>query len=267
MPIKDRKTGVQMDKESIVVLKQLFKAGELTEGLIANLKKDERKGVQSLIKSYENQKQKEKALAEKFVEMCHYEQKGRANGSEYIAGIDEAGRGPLAGPVVAAAVILPSDFRLHGLNDSKQLNEPTRWKFCSIIKESAISYGISIISCQKVDEINIFEATKLAMRDAIKQLEPKPDHVLIDAVKLNGLPCTQEAITQGDAKSISIAAASVLAKVTRDALMQEIHNEYPVYDFASNMGYGTKHHMETLKKHGASPYHRRSFSPVRNVSQ
>lgn len=256
-----------MDIKSIAILKQLFKAGEVNEELIATLKMDERKGVQSLIRSYENQKRKEKALEEKFMEMCHYEQTGHANGYQYIAGIDEAGRGPLAGPVVAAAVILPTDFVLLGLDDSKKVNEPTRRKFFSIIKERAISYGISIISSQKIDEINIFEATKLAMRDALMQLEPKPDHALIDAIKLDGLPCTHEAIIQGDAKSISIAAASILAKVTRDMLMKDIHNEYPAYDFASNMGYGTKHHMETLVKKGASPYHRRSFAPVRNVVQ
>lgn len=256
-----------MDKKSIAVLKELFKAGELNEALIANLKRDERKGVQSLIKSYEKQLLKEKVLAEKFIEMSQYEQKCFANGSQYIAGIDEAGRGPLAGPVVAAAVILPAGFKLLGLDDSKQLNEATRNKFFSLIKEQAVSYGISIIDSQKIDEINIYEATKLAMRSAINQLNPKPDHVLIDAVDLNGLPCTHEAITKGDMKSISIAAASILAKVTRDRIMKKIHNEYPVYDFASNMGYGTKHHMNTLTKNGASPYHRKSFAPVRGVVQ
>lgn len=256
-----------MGRRSIAVLKALFKAGELNEGLIANLKQDERKGVQSLIKSYENKILKEKALAEKFIEMSHYEQKGFANGYQLIAGIDEAGRGPLAGPVVAAAVILPPDFMLLGIDDSKRLTEAARNKFFSIIKEQAITYGISIIGSQRIDEINIYEATKLAMQGAIHQLNPKPDHALIDAVNLNGLPCTHEAITKGDMKSISIAAASILAKVTRDNIMEEIHHEYPVYDFASNMGYGTKHHMHTLVEKGASPYHRKSFAPVKDVVQ
>ena len=254
-----------MDKKSIAVLKELFKAGELNEALIADLRQDERKGVQNLIKSYENQILKEKALEDKFTKMCRFEQKGYADGHQYIAGMDEAGRGPLAGPVVAAAVILSSNFKLLGLDDSKQLNEATREKFFFIIKDQAISYGISIIDSEQIDQINIFEATKLAMRSAIDQLNPKPDHILIDAVNLNGLPCTHEAITKGDTKSVSIAAASVLAKVTRDKLMQEMHHEYPMYDFASNMGYGTKNHMTALEVNGASPYHRRSFAPVKKV--
>ncbi|PAV29983.1 ribonuclease HII [Virgibacillus profundi] len=254
-----------MMKKSITDLKQLFKAGEISEELILNLKLDERKGVQQLIKAYEKQKLKEEALEKQFVDMCFYEERSYQNGCQYIAGIDEAGRGPLAGPVVAAAVILPRDFILLGLNDSKQINEATRNKFYTIIKEKAVSYGVSIISNHKIDEINIFEATKLAMHEAINQLQPKPDHVLIDAVDLKGLSCTSEAIIKGDAKSISIAAASILAKVTRDTLMKDLHKEYPIYDFGSNMGYGTKRHMDNLLKYGASPYHRTSFAPVRNL--
>ncbi|MFD1038004.1 ribonuclease HII [Virgibacillus byunsanensis] len=254
-----------MEHKSIAILKQLFQEDEINEDLLVDLKNDERKGVQALIKSYENKKLKEKAQENNYLEMSRYEQRNYANGCKYVAGMDEAGRGPLAGPVVAAAVILPRDFKLLGLNDSKQLNETTRNRFFTIIKEQAISYGISIINSQKIDQINIYEATKLAMRNAISQLDPAPNHILIDAVNLGGLPCTSEAIIKGDSKSISIAAASILAKVTRDNLMREIHSEYPIYNFASNMGYGTKHHMETLLEHGASPYHRRSYAPVRNI--
>lgn len=255
-----------MDKKSVAVLKQLFKSGELNEELISDLKTDDRKGVQDLIKSYEKQKRKEEIAEKNYMEMIRFEQQGYADGYEYIAGIDEAGRGPLAGPVVAAAVILPRDFKLLGLNDSKQLNEATRNHFFSIIKEQAISYGVSIIGSPKIDQINIFEATKVAMHDAINQLSPKPNHILIDAVNLKGLPCTSESITKGDSKSVSIAAASILAKVSRDRIMKKIHTEYPVYGFESNMGYGTKHHIDNLMAHGASPYHRRSFSPVRNAA-
>ncbi|MFC4023169.1 ribonuclease HII [Oceanobacillus longus] len=254
-----------MEKQSIAVIKKLMKNGELSEAAITELKMDERKGVQSLVNSYEKQKMKDKHLEANYYTMTSFERVAFSKGSNYIAGIDEAGRGPLAGPVVAAAVILPADFKLLGLNDSKQLNERTRDKFFAIIKEQAVSYGISIIGNKKIDDINIFEATKLAMREAFDQLTPVPDHLLLDAVKLDQLPCTSESLIKGDSKSVTIAAASILAKVTRDNLMKEIHKEYPVYDFASNMGYGTKHHMEKLQQAGASPYHRRSYAPVRDV--
>ncbi|MFD1360321.1 ribonuclease HII [Lentibacillus salinarum] len=257
-----------MQQHSIAVLKQLFAADKLDETYINELKLDERKGVQRLIERYEQQKLKEKALEADFVRMSRHEQAHYANGCHYIAGMDEAGRGPLAGPVVAAAVILPRDFKLLGLNDSKQLNEVTRDEYFAIIKNEALSYGISIIDNQKIDRINIYEATKLAMHDAIYQLDPVPDHILIDAVSLDQLPCTSEAITKGDQKSISIAAASILAKVTRDHFMKEIDEAYPWYGFKSNMGYGTKQHLDMLTERGISPYHRKTFAPVRNaVSQ
>ncbi|MDO6449657.1 ribonuclease HII [Oceanobacillus profundus] len=253
-----------MKKQSITVIRQQIKNNEVTDEMIQELKADERKGVQQLLKSYEKQKAKEKQLADQFVEMSHYEQVAYSKGCQYIAGVDEAGRGPLAGPVVAAAVILPVDFTLYGLNDSKQLNQATRDYFFTKIREQAVSYGVAIIDNRTIDEMNIFEATKLAMRQAINQLKPSPDHVLIDAVELRDLPYSTESLIKGDAKSISIAAASILAKVTRDNLMREMHEEYPDYNFMSNMGYGTKHHLEKLREIGASPYHRRSYAPVRN---
>jgi len=240
---------------------------KLNEKEIAILKKDKRKGVKLLIQSFEKKKQKEIELEEQFLKMCNYENRGYANGCQFIAGTDEAGRGPLAGPVVAAAVILPSNFKLLGLNDSKQLNEKTRNDFFTIIRQEAVSYGISAISSQQIDKINIYEAAKLAMRDALNQLRPAPHHVLIDAVNLTDLPCPSESIIKGDEKSISIAAASILAKVTRDKMMQQIHNEYPAYDFKSNMGYGTKHHLQSINDHGISPYHRKSFAPIRDLVQ
>lgn len=254
-----------MKKQSVKELKQLFANEEINEDLIEVLRSDERKGVQDLLKKHERKKQQQQQLEEKFNKMMWYEQKEYMNGSRYIAGIDEAGRGPLAGPVVAAAVILPDDFKLLGINDSKQLNEAARETFFETIKEQAISYGISVIGNEKIDEVNIFEATKVAMHNALKQLEIEPHHVLIDAVHLRGLPCTSEVITKADQKSVTVAAASILAKVTRDRLMKEIHSTYPWYDFMSNMGYGTKHHMTMLMEHGATPYHRRSFAPVRDA--
>ncbi|QKY71599.1 ribonuclease HII [Lentibacillus sp. CBA3610] len=251
-----------MEKQSITVLKQLFEADKLNETYINELKSDKRKGVQQLIERYERKKLNEKALEENFIRMCRHEQRNYSDDCHYIAGVDEAGRGPLAGPVVAAAVILPRDFKLLGLNDSKQLNEATRDEYFSIIKNEAVSCGISIIDNLKIDQVNIYEATKLAMYDAVNQLDPSPDHVLIDAVSLDQLPCTSEAITKGDQESISIAAASILAKVTRDNLMKSLHKEYPAYGFASNMGYGTKQHLDILKEQGITPYHRKSFAPV-----
>ncbi|WP_404452600.1 ribonuclease HII [Virgibacillus necropolis] len=253
-----------MKTKSIAEIKQLIDHDNLSDAEISKLQQDTRKGVQKLWKIYEQRLQKMKDLECQFLEMSQYEHKNYTKGCNYIAGIDEAGRGPLAGPVVAASVILPRDFKLLGLDDSKQLNERKRNEFFSIIKEQAISYGISIISNQKIDQVNIYEATKLAMHDALSQLEPSPDHVLIDAVPLKQLPCTSESITKGDQKSITIAAASILAKVTRDTIMKKIHNDFPFYDFASNMGYGTKHHMDAIQQHGVTPFHRRSFSPVRS---
>ncbi|AIF43775.1 ribonuclease HII [Virgibacillus sp. SK37] len=254
-----------MEKQSIKELRSLFDTGEISEELILTLKKDERKGVQQLLNRFENKKRKEKELEEAFLKMCTYENKCYEEGFKLIAGVDEAGRGPLAGPVVAAAVILPQEFKLPGLNDSKQLTESQRDSFYSIITEKAISYGISIINSEQIDAINIFEATKSAMNKAINQLQPSADYVLIDAVELKGLSCPSKPLIKGDTKSISIAAASVLAKVTRDRIMKEIHREYPVYKFATNMGYGTKEHLASIGEFGITPHHRRSFAPIKDL--
>lgn len=254
-----------MREKSIAVIRQLFTDGKITEETLEGLKLDERKGVQTLLARHEKIKLKQQKLIEKFEEMMRFENEAKAQGYEFIAGVDEAGRGPLAGPVVSAAVILPHDFTLVGLNDSKQLSEEQRNTFFDIIKENAISFSISMVSNEAIDKMNILEATKLSMRQAIDNLKQQPDHVLIDAVALPNLPCTSQAIIKGDARSVSIAAASILAKVARDRFMKEIHNEYPMYDFDSNMGYGTKKHMDSLLEYGATPYHRKSFAPVRNV--
>ncbi|MUV39981.1 Ribonuclease H [Lentibacillus sp. JNUCC-1] len=168
--------------------------------------------------------------------------------------------------MVAAAVILPKDFRLIGLNDSKQLSASKREAFYQSIIQNATSYGISAVSNEKIDQINIYEATKLAMTQAIAKLDPQPDCVLLDAVALDNLPCPSEALVKGDCKSVSIAAASILAKVTRDRIMQQLHTEYPDYQFEQNMGYGTKHHLDALREKGSSPYHRKTFSPVNHIS-
>ncbi|MGM8364156.1 ribonuclease HII [Virgibacillus sp. W0181] len=254
-----------MEHKSIAQVKELFETSEITEEMLNTLSSDKRKGVQQLVRTY-LKKQRARQEAEKmFVSMTRYEQSGYAQNYELIAGVDEAGRGPLAGPVVAAAVILPSDFKLIGLTDSKLLKHSERVTFYKQIKQRAISYGISLVSNEKIDELNILQATKHAMYHALKQLHPQPDYVLLDAIQLEKLQYPSKSIIKGDQKSISIAAASILAKVTRDQLMNKIGKEYPQYQFSSNMGYGTKQHIDMLKKHGATPYHRRSFAPVRDA--
>ena len=181
-----------------------------------------------------------------------------------IAGVDEVGRGPLVGPVVTAAVILPPDFYDERINDSKKLSEKKRELLYSVIYENAISIGIGISSNEVIDEINILEATKKAMKEAINNLTVKPEHVLIDAVKLDiDIPSTS--IIKGDAKSQSIAAASIIAKVTRDRMMVELDKKHPEYDFKNNKGYGTKKHIEAIYKYGVLPEHRKTFAPISEI--
>ena len=176
-----------------------------------------------------------------------------------VCGIDEAGRGPLAGPVVAAAVILPKDAEILYLNDSKKLTEKRREALFEEVKEKAISYGIGIVSPEVIDEINILQATYQAMRDAISQLDPMPEVLLNDAVTIPGVTIPQVPIIKGDAKSVSIAAASILAKVTRDRMMIQYDEIYPEYGFAGHKGYGTAVHINAIKEHGPCPIHRRTF--------
>lgn len=195
------------------------------------------------------------------VDLYKYERELYDKGCKYIGGVDEVGRGPLIGSVVAACVILPSDFALDGLTDSKKLSEKKRDEFYKVICNKAISIGIGIVDEKVIDEVNIYEATKIAMKKAISDTDIKPSHVLIDAMPLDiDIPTTS--IIKGDAKSISIAAASVIAKVTRDRMMYDLDKVYPMYGLASNKGYGTKKHIEAIKKYGITKYHRLSFKPV-----
>ena len=196
---------------------------------------------------------------QRLVEMKKYEDALHAQGIQYVAGVDEVGRGPLAGPVVTAAVILPADFDVLGVDDSKKLSEKKREELFDIIKEKAICYSIGMNDERRIDEINILEATKEAMGKAIKSLEIQPEHILIDALSLKDVDIPQTGIGKGDATSVSIAAASILAKVTRDRMMVEYESTYPGYGFAQNKGYGTKAHYEGLDQHGITPIHRRSF--------
>ena len=192
-----------------------------------------------------------------------YEKELISKGIKLIGGIDEVGRGPLVGPVVAACVILPLNYKLEGLTDSKKLSEKKREKFFDILSKDAISIGIGIIDEKKIDEVNIYEATKLAMTEAFNKMDIKPEHVLIDAMPLS-LPVPTTSIIKGDAKSLTIAAASVIAKVTRDHMMDELHEKYPYYNFKKNKGYPTKEHVEAINKYGIIKEHRKSYGPVKD---
>lgn len=196
--------------------------------------------------------------------MLEYENELYEKGITLIAGVDEVGRGPLIGPVVAAAVILPKGFYHPGIKDSKKLSEKKREELYKVITENALSIGVGTVSEEVIDEINIYEATKIAMKEAINNLSPSPEHVLIDAMKLE-LIMPSTSIIKGDALSESIAAASIIAKVTRDHLLMKMDEEYPMYDLKNNKGYGTKKHLEALEKYGACKYHRKSYSPVTKV--
>ena len=193
------------------------------------------------------------------IENALYEEGNGVGSVTMIAGLDEVGRGPLAGPVVTAAVILPRDFDVLGVNDSKKLSEKRREELYEIITDKAVTWNIGMRDNEVIDRINILEATKKAMTDAILGLTVKPDHILIDALTLKNVDIPQTGIIKGDANSISIAAASIVAKVTRDRMMREYHKTWPAYSFDSNKGYGTKAHYQGIREVGICPIHRRSF--------
>ncbi len=199
------------------------------------------------------------------IDLYQYEKELWKNGINLIAGMDEVGRGPLIGPVVTACVILPKDFVLEGLTDSKKLSEKKREEFYDYIMEHAISVGIGMMDEKVIDEVNIYEATKLAMYQAVEKSKVKPEHVLIDAMKLDKLEMPSTSIIKGDAKSISIAAASVIAKVTRDRMMIELDKKYPMYGFKSHKGYPTKKHIEAIKEYGLIDGYRKTFKPISEI--
>lgn len=231
---------------------------------IEELKKDPRKGVQQLLGKFESERKKEAELKQKYEEMTRYESRLYDEGYQYSCGVDECGRGPLAGSVVSSAVILPKDCYIPRLDDSKKLSEKVREELYEVIMDKAIAVGIGIVSAEEIDQLNIYQATKRAMTIAIKNLGVQPDYLLIDALELD-LDIPQEGIIKGDSKSVSIAAASIIAKVTRDRMMKELAKTYPQYGFEKHMGYGTKQHMEALEAYGPCVEHRRSFAPVRDV--
>jgi ribonuclease HII len=247
-----------MEEKISAVKKRFEDADENTvKELIAEYAASDKAGIIKLVEKYRKQLDMLQAERERVENMLAFEKEYSMYSN--ICGIDEAGRGPLAGPVVAAAVILPKDARLLYVNDSKQLSEKKREELYDVIMREAVSVGVGIASPERIDEINILQADYEAMRDAVSQLTPQPELLLNDAVIIPQLTMKQISIIKGDAKSLSIASASIIAKVTRDRLMYEYDKMYPEYGFASNKGYGSKTHIAVIKEHGACPIHRKTF--------
>ena len=247
------------------IKEQLAQIQQLNDPLFDELEKDDRSGVIQAVAKRKREIQKCLEEDARLEGMLAYEKELYAQGIQLIAGVDEVGRGPLAGPVVAAAVILPKNCKIPGLNDSKKIPKSKHQAIYQAVLDQAISVGIGVKDNHVIDQVNIYEATKLAMLEAIHELDPQPQHLLIDAMKLD-LPISQASIIKGDANSLSIAAASIVAKVTRDQMMAAYDQEYPGYDFAQNAGYGTTKHLEGLEKQGVSPIHRRSFEPIKSMT-
>ncbi|CAH0415801.1 ribonuclease HII [Periweissella fabaria] len=256
-----------MPKQTIKVIKaQLAMVTSPDDQLLMTLAADERQGVQAAIAQWHRNYNKLVAAKAAFQEHLQIERKAHANGYRLIAGVDEVGRGPLAGPVVAAAVILPPDFAVLGVNDSKQLSDKKRRELAPQIMEHALAVGFGIVDANEIDKINIYEASRVAMKQAVEQLQPSPDYLLVDAMVID-MDTPQEKLIKGDAKSASIGAASIVAKVKRDEIMAAYDVEYPGYGFASNAGYGTATHLAGLAAYGVTPIHRQTFAPVKKYQQ
>ena len=223
------------------------------------LKSDERKSVQKMAVSLAKKLDAIRKEEERLELINTYEKEAYSKGYLYIGGIDEVGRGPLAGPVVAAVVVLPYNTKIEGIDDSKKVKESKREELFDIIKKQALDYGIGIVDNEEIDDYNILNATYMAMKKALNSMKKQPDYLLVDAVTIPGVDIKQNPIIKGDSKSISIAAASILAKVTRDRMMYDYDKIYPEYGFKSNKGYGTKEHYEAIEKFGITPIHRKSF--------
>lgn len=248
----------------IAEVKELL-AGEPTEQQLATLAADERSGVQKLLTGYYKRQEKLKAARQKFYEMQSFERDCYSAGKTLVAGVDEAGRGPLAGPLVIAAVILPQDVFINGLNDSKQLTASKRDQLYDEIMAKALDIEVNIVSISNIDELNIYAATQQGMAQVIENLHLKPQAALIDAMPVHLPDVTVKSIIHGDALSVSIAAASIIAKVTRDRIMERLDLIYPAYGFAHNKGYGSAAHMQAIAEQGATRWHRRSYEPIKSM--
>lgn len=252
-----------MKDQSINEIKKFLNTyeGDLPSHIIEQLESDRRIGVQKIWNQWCKQKNEEQKRLKMYIEMSQFEDRHEKEGYCRIAGVDEVGRGPLAGPVVASAVILNKDAKIIGLNDSKKLSERVRDQLYEQIIEQSIAIGVGIVSADEIDQINIYQASKLAMKKAIEDLPIEPDYLLIDAMNLD-VDLPQDSIIKGDTKSVSIAAASIIAKVTRDRYMKKMEKVYPYYAFGKNVGYGTAEHLHALSHYGITPEHRKSFAPV-----
>ncbi|MFT9004796.1 MAG: ribonuclease HII [Liquorilactobacillus hordei] len=252
-----------MDKrKSISEIKTLI-ANSPSQELLQELVNDTRKGVQNLLIQYQKREDKKQVELKKFKQRFNYEQAFWQEGKQLVCGVDEVGRGPLAGPVVAAAVILPHDFDLIEVNDSKQLTGKTRERLYSQIINQALSFSIGISDNYEIDTVNIYQAARIAMLRAVMGLSLKPQQLIIDAMEIDS-PIEQLKLIKADSKSVSVAAASIVAKVWRDHLMNFYDRLYPQYDFKSNDGYGTRKHLDALNIYGVTPLHRRSFEPIKS---
>ena len=250
--------------KTIKEITMALKEAEEWQDWMRDLANDERAGVQKAWQSWQKRQEKKQQLVQEHQAKIDFDRSYGKQGA-LIAGVDEAGRGPLAGPVVTAAVILPENCSaLVGLNDSKQLSKEKRNEFAELVKTHALSYSIHFQSAEMIDTLNIYEATKQSMKCSVEALSIKPDYVLVDAMTLP-IAIPQASIIKGDAKSLAIAAASILAKTARDEYMEELDQEFPMYGFAQHAGYGTKQHLEALATYGITTHHRKSFEPIKSM--
>lgn len=247
-------------KSTAEIRKIVAEQGDLLSDLeIASLSQDPRAGVQKMYQQFCRQRALFEQENNRLLKMSLYEKQAREKGFKLIAGVDEAGRGPLAGPVVAAAVVFPDGCLIRGINDSKKLSSQMRAKLFAEIREKAVCWAVGLADVEEIDTLNIYQANLLAMRRAVQNLAEHPDYILVDAVRIPEVGVTQIPIIKGDGKSITIAAASIMAKVTRDRMMEDYDKQFPVYGFARHKGYGTRDHIEALRKNGPCYLHRKTF--------
>ena len=240
--------------------------GSPSEEFLAELELDSRVAVKKLLQAYHKRVEKAALERERFHKMLSYERNYYEEGAKMIAGVDEAGRGPLAGPLVIAAVIMPQEFFISGLNDSKQISASKRDKLYDEILQKALSVSVNIVSISNIDELNIYRATQQGMAEVLLHLDKQPDVALIDAMPVEAGDIKTVSLVHGDALSASIAAASIIAKVTRDRIMEKLDALYPAYKFANNKGYGSKDHMQAIDQDGVTEWHRRSYEPVKSLN-
>ena len=240
--------------------------GSPSEEFLAELELDSRVAVKKLLQAYHKRVEKAALERERFHKMLSYERNYYEEGAKLIAGVDEAGRGPLAGPLVIAAVIMPQEFFISGLNDSKQISASKRDKLYDEILQKALSVSVNIVSISNIDELNIYRATQQGMAEVLLHLDKQPDVALIDAMPVEAGDIKIVSLVHGDALSASIAAASIIAKVTRDRIMEKLDALYPAYKFANNKGYGSKDHMQAIDQDGVTEWHRRSYEPVKSLN-